>query len=92
MYIYYIDTMSLLYLFDYFQYNFCIKNFLKIVKYNIKKLYIYINIIYNISFLRRFFASSKNEIKIQKFDEYSRLKIIKIPIVLIVFYLATNVN
>lgn len=92
MYIYYIDTMSLLYLFDYFQYNFFIKNFLKIMKYNIKKLYIYINIIYNISFLRRFFASSKNEIKIQKFKEYSRLKIIKIPIVLIVFYLATNVN
>lgn len=84
--------MSLLYLFDYFQYNFCIKNFLKIVEYNIKKLYIYINIIYNISFLRRFFGSSKNEIKIQKFKEYSRLKIIKIPIVLIVFYLATNVN
>lgn len=84
--------MYLLYLFDYFQYNFFIKNFLKIMKYNIKKLYIYINIIYNISFLRRFFASSKNEIKIQKFEEYSRLKIIKIPIVLIVFYLATNVN
>lgn len=44
IYIYYIDTISLLHLFDYFQYNFSIKNFLKIVIYNdIKKLYIHIH-------------------------------------------------